>query len=206
MFGEKEGVIIDGDKAIDVQFEDVATNVRVVPLVGDVPIEDFVKVEMYGNEMLAMNSTQKHVYYFKDNKLQGILKAVGRGRGEYSTLGEMLYDQDQKILYVTHLNDRKEILKYSVPDMKYIGTLQAPLRIGSMRLYDSKTFLVSTKDENQQCRLFLFDIESEKILQEVCELTSYQYEQSLNVLSCFNKKNHLICICHILDFLHFYIH
>ena len=191
---EKEGVIIDGDKAIDVQFEDVATNVRVVPLVGDVPIEDFVKVEMYGKEMLAMNGAQNHVYYFKENELQGILKAVGRGRGEYITLGEMLYDQDQKVLYVTHLNDRKEILEYSVPDMKYIKTLHSPLSIGSMRFYDNKTFLVSTKDENKQCRLFLFDIESEKILQEVCELTSYQYEQSLNVLSCFNKKNHLISL------------
>lgn len=191
---EKEGVIIDGDKAIDVQFEDVATNVSVFPLVGDNPIEDFVKVEMYGNEMLGMNSTQQRVYYFKNNVLEGVLNAVGRGRGEYMTLGEMLYDQDQHILYVTHLNDRTEILKYSVPDMKYIGTLHAPLSIGSMRLYDSKTFLISTKDEQQQCGIFLFDIVSEKILQEVCELTSYQYEQSLNVLSSFNKKNHLISL------------
>ena len=191
---EKEGVIIDGDKAVDVWFEDVATDVRVVPLVSDNPLEDFVKVEMYGNEMIAMNSTQQRVYYFKDNVLQGVLDAVGRGHGEYITLGEMLYDQDRKILYVTQLNDRKEILKYSVPDMKYIGSLHAPLRIGTMRIFDSKTFLLSTKDENEQCGLVLFDIESEKIVKEVCQLNSYQYEQSPNALSCFNKKNHLISL------------
>ena len=46
---EKEGVIIDGDKAVDVWFEDVATDVRVVPLVSENPLEYFVKVEMYGN-------------------------------------------------------------------------------------------------------------------------------------------------------------
>lgn len=191
---ERTGLIIDGDKAVDVQFEEVATNIKVVPLLSDAPMEEFGTIQIHGDEMIIMDSNKRTVYYFLDNKLRSTLNAVGRGRGEYLLLNEVIYDNDKKILYLTQLTAREEILKYSVPDMKYVGTITVPSKVESIRLFDDKTLLLSMTKGDDEFGLYLFDIESEQIIKKVCDLNMYQYEQSNNTLSSFDKKSHLISL------------
>lgn len=52
-------VIVDDDDAVEVNFEDVATDIRVVPLVSDEPIGGCRLIQCYGNELLFWIKIQR---------------------------------------------------------------------------------------------------------------------------------------------------
>lgn len=190
----KEGISVNVDDAIDVQLEEVATNIRVFPIVCDNPMKEIGVFQIYGDEMLAMDASSQLIYYLKDFKVQKVLNSVGRGRGEYLSLNYMLYDKERKILYLTQNVNGTTILKYSIPDMGFLGAIESPYKVSVVRFYDRNTFLASMKTEEDVNGLYLFDIGTEQVIKKICDLSSYQYQQSNNGLMNFEEDRHWISL------------
>ena len=129
---EENALVINPNDAIDVRFEDVATDVRIVPLKGDDPVGGCYYLQCTGDEVMFLDNTYQKVYYFKNGSYQSTLNSVGRGAGEYTSISRICYDADNNVLYVRANEKNDAILKYSVPDMKYQGALRAPYPIESM--------------------------------------------------------------------------
>lgn len=163
---------INPQNAVDVLFEDVACNVKVVPLKSDELLHDCTYVRCYGDELVMVDTQKEWVYYFKDNELQGTLHSLGRGPGEYNMIDYYEYDSKGKILYIVSLSGNDAIMRYSVPDMKYIGKLNVGKRVECVRVYDENTLLLGVK-EGDGGALVLFDIPSETIKETICELTGH---------------------------------
>ena len=189
----EDAYVINPDDAIDVLFEDVATDVRVVPLQSDKPIGSCYSMQCIGDVVLILENNYQSVDFFKDGKLLATLNKAGRGRGEYTSINRFCYDPERKVLYVNHNGEKDAILQYSVPEMQYIGTLNVGTTVESIKLYDDNALMLSIRDGNES-GCFLYDIESQTITTKVCDLTIYQGQNGDNVLGGFNKKSHLVSL------------
>ncbi len=163
-------VEINPQAATEVLFEDVACNIKVVPIKSDEPLHDCSYFRCYGDELIMIDTQKKWIYYFKDNELQGTLHSLGRGPGEYNMIDFYEYDSKGKILYVVSLAESDAIMSYSVPDMKYTGKLNVGKGVECIRIYDENTLLLGVK-EGDGGALVLFDIPSQTIKETICELT-----------------------------------
>ena len=99
---------VDDDDAVEVAFEDVATDVRIVPLISDDPIGACRELHCYGNEVLMSDRNGEYIYYFVDGKLKSTLHAVGRGPGEYTSIAHFTYSPTKKLLLVSAIGDINE--------------------------------------------------------------------------------------------------
>ena len=106
----------------EVTFEDVATNIRIVPLISDGPLDGCNRVQCYGSTAVIRTYGGEGIYIFEDGKQIAYLHKVGRGRGEYSIISTYAYSPTNKILYIS--SGFSSIHKYSVPDLNYLGTFE----------------------------------------------------------------------------------
>ena len=182
--------VINCENAQDVCLEDVATDVRIVPLQSDEPIDGCYKVIGTDDEVLMIGTSYEHVYYFKDSQLQGILHSVGRGPGEYVMIQNISYDPDRKVLYLLQYEDKNGILQYSVPDMKFMGRLAVPAySVEYVRPYDSNTLLVAMRTEPDVQGLYFYDIPSGQISGKLCDLNAFTYTNAETALGSFSKEH-----------------
>lgn len=187
---DKEAYVVDCDQVQDVLFEDVTTNVRVVPLMSSEPLGASYSVMGSDDEVFIRDNTHEYVYYLKDNKLQGTLHSVGRGPGEYITLKHISYNKNNKVLYLQHYEDSKTILQYSVPDMKYIGKLTVPASsVARVYPYDDNTLIMAMESEPNKPGVFLYDIKSQQITRKVCDIGSFSFSYSERILETFSKDH-----------------
>lgn len=114
--------ITDPTKSMEVAFEDVATNIRIVPLISDEPIDQLSsRIKCYGSTAVIRSSSLYSLYVFEDGKLVGTLNKAGRGHGEYSLIKDFVYSPTRKVIYVISLGG-STVMAYSVPDMSFIGS------------------------------------------------------------------------------------
>ena len=190
---DEDAIVINPDDAIDVRFEDVATDVKIVPLQSDVPIGGCYYLQCTGDEVMFLDNTYQKVYYFKNGQYQSTLNSVGRGAGEYTSISRICYDPDSKVLYIRANEQNDAILRYSVPDMKYQGALKAPYQIESINLYDDNTLMLALRN-GQEFGVYLYSIETQEITYKVCDLTVYQGQNASLALGGCNKKSHLVSL------------
>ena len=169
-------VIINDDDALEVNIEDVATDIRVVPLKSEELINGWKNMWSYNdNELFIQDRYGKIIYYFYDNVLRGKLDAVGRGPGEYTAIEWFAYSPEEKMIYITQYT-RGLVMKYSVPDMKFCGKIQVNGRIGNLSINDDKTLLMAYLDDSlSQYSLQLVDNISGDTLNKVMMLNPRQY-------------------------------
>ena len=189
----EDAYVINPDDAIDVRFEDVATDVRIVPLQSEEPIGGYHNLQCIGDEVMIQDNNDYKVYYFKNGKYQSTLNSVGRGPGEYTRIRSICYDTDRRVLYLQPNDINNVILQYSVPEMKYLGSLKTPAAIGSLNLYDDNTLMLEMSNDDGSS-LYLYDINTQEITGKVLDLTVYQGSNVEIALGGFNKKSHLVSI------------
>ncbi len=114
--------INNADEAEEVAFEDVATDISIVPLISDEPIGGCNKVKCYGSIVLVRADQGKSLFIFEDGKQTAHLCKVGRGRGEYTLIGDFVYSPTKKLLYINGTAGNNNILTYSVPDLQFMGS------------------------------------------------------------------------------------
>lgn len=188
-------VIIDDDDAVEVNFEDVATDIRVVPLVSDEPLPPLQNVQCYDNILLFSDNKSTSIYYFEDNKFVSKLNAVGRGPGEYLALSTFTYSPREKIIYVVGYSDLTYIMKYSVPEMNFIEKIPFNGNISYLSIFDDNSFIASMINEkNDSCSINIIDIHNGKIKNKVLDIKAYSYAESDATMSCFSSSNQAFAI------------
>lgn len=133
--------LIDGNGAVPASLEEFATDIDVIPLHSDEPVDvDYIGI--YGDELLVVDSRLEKLWYFKDFQLVSTLSAKGRGAGEYDLINYCAYSPSTHTLYIAPSN-RKCILHYDVPSMRYKGVTQfADFYSRSFDLTDDSTFVM----------------------------------------------------------------
>lgn len=157
-------LVIDPENAENVYLEDVATDIRVVPLKADEPLDKGIQLECHGNEALILSSDMKKVYYYVDGVLTAKLDAAGRGPCEYNFAYDMHYSPKYKELYIRDVGSgNTPIHRYSVPDMKHIGTFSFNMGFASMTEFDdSRLFVTGTYDTDDGKTSFFFGLADRK--------------------------------------------
>lgn len=181
-----EVIIINEKDAKEVAFEDVATNIRVVPLISDEPLASIKNVVSYGNEVLACDDDEKIVYYFVDGKLVSKLNRIGRGPGEYITIRRFTYAPAQKMLYVMTPD---KVLWYTIPDMKHCGDTPLKFDTQHISMHDENRFFALCFI-NDKWRTVLIDIKTGEITQELQVITIYAMRDSFHSMTSYTEKNH----------------
>lgn len=62
-------VIIDNADAVEVNFEDAATNIRVVPLICDTLLHGCSELQSFGNDLFMLSENHQVIYYFRNDSL-----------------------------------------------------------------------------------------------------------------------------------------
>ena len=130
--------IKDAGDCEEVAFEDVATDIRIVPLISDEPLDGCNRVLCYGSTAVVRSTGGESLYVFEDGKLNCKLNKVGRGRGEYSYIGNYVYSPSTKTLYIT--SGYGSIVKYSVPDLEFLGSFEIK-NITALAEHDDSTLI-----------------------------------------------------------------
>lgn len=143
--------IKNADQAQEVTFEDMATNIRIVPLVSDEPIDGLSNMKCYGSTTIYY-SVNGFIYVFEDGKQVAKLDKKGRGRGEYTLITDYVYSPSSKVLSI--IDAFTTIHKYSVPEMQYLGSVSIDGMAMSMAEHDDSTLL---------CRMVPKDVEKTAI-------------------------------------------
>ena len=205
--------IVSNDDAVEVAFEDVATDVRIVPLISDDPIGGCNELHCYGNEVFLSDSRGEYIYYFVDGKLQSTLHAVGRGPGEYSTIAHFTYSPSKKLLLVSALGDINEymkgsnsmVMKYTVPDMKFVGKIPVEGKIATMSCQDGDKMLCVTTAASMSLddlssvsldtsKVIIADIETGETIRKIQNVSYYEFLQS-DILQAPGKNlSNNICV------------
>ena len=137
----KDGVVlIDPDKAVPAVLEDVACDIKVIPLKSDRPIPGFTFLYFYDDYFFSTdlnydeyNFTRVGVFDRQGNYI-GTIDRQGRGRNEYLRLANFVYHADSQQLHlyddpIHSANSQPTIFKFQLPQLEFLGT-QYPGLIG----------------------------------------------------------------------------
>ena len=124
--------LIDPDKAVEAVLEDVASDIRIIPLKSDSPIPGINMFFFYDDYFFGTNVNRdmsndlvfKNLSVFdSDGNCLGIIDRLGRGHDEYLALRNFLYFEDEHMLTLYN-SDRMNSTKYSyrLPSMEYLGS------------------------------------------------------------------------------------
>ena len=208
----KDVPFVDDEDAVEVAFEDVATDIRIVPLISDEPIGGCSELHCYGNEVFMSDKSTEYLYYFVDGKLVSTLHAVGRGPGEYLGITHFAYSPTKKQLFISAIGaidattSSLYIMKYSVPDMKYIGKVAFEGNLMSMACHDGDkiiSYAVPPMDindiiagtANDTCRIQLSDVETGQTIKRLKDISYYDYLQGDLLLTTCDDMSNTFCVC-----------
>lgn len=110
---------INADKAVSVDINEVATNIRIIPVNAYVPIDICMEIQFYDEFILMMNESKKMIYILdKNGNLLNTLNRTGRGPGEYIEIYRYCLWEEKKILYL--FDHDYNIFSYTIPDLKFL--------------------------------------------------------------------------------------
>lgn len=127
--------INNSSESQEVEFEDVATDIRILPLISDEPLDGCNRVQCYGSTAFVRSNGGGCIYIFEDGKQIAKLDKIGRGPGEYNRIENFVYSPSTNILYIQ--NGYSSIIKYSFPELEYIGSFEIPNVFGCAEHDDS---------------------------------------------------------------------
>ena len=130
----------DIDAVETVSLDEIATDIEVVPIKADYPLESILETFGPSNNFVALDEKPQTVYLVKDYQVVSKLNTVGRGPKEYANITQLAYSAENQTLYA-YTPDRKCIYRYEMPDFKYVGSLQVEQDLSAMVLLDSKNLL-----------------------------------------------------------------
>lgn len=111
--------IVDVDNVETVELDDVTTDLRIVPVKCAFPMDEIHRVTAYDDYIFLFGMSGKNIYCIENDSVISTLDAIGRGRGEYSYINDFAYSPIEHMLYISA--DHK-LMKYSVPEMEFIGS------------------------------------------------------------------------------------
>lgn len=150
--------VISGADAVEMSFEDVASDIELVPLVSPDPVE-YGGVYIAGDELLMTDIDRTRLWYFRNHKLVSELDAKGRGRGEYGDLFHISYSPAGHTLFVKPAGD-VSFIEYDVPSMRFTGKIPCEDYLSSFVAVDEGRVLGFTNNGKSGKSLSVIDIPS----------------------------------------------
>jgi len=132
--------VVNVDNVDIVDLNDIRSEIQILPIKCDVPMDEIDHVMAYDDYIFLLGSSWKSIYCVQKDTVISILDAAGRGRGEYSYINDFAYSQDEHILYV--LADKK-LMRYSVPEMDFIGSADASFTSSTMLFLNPDVILTN---------------------------------------------------------------
>jgi len=163
---------VDVNNVEIVKLNNLNSDIRIVPVKCDFPMEGIYRGLAYDNYTFLLGESHKTVYCMQKDSIVSVLDASGRGHGEYSSINDFAYSQEEQILYV--IADGK-LMKYSVPEMNYISSTNLSITPMGMIVVNAKEILMkcSFSEDNQKDvyrGLCLVSSETGNVLERVCDL------------------------------------
>ena len=175
---KKDNTVNDGVLSInnssesqEVTFEDMATDISIVPLICDEPLGCSPQVKSYGSTTFIVSSDLYTLYCFEDGKLTAKLNKMGRGRGEYTSISDFVYSPTRKILYIMNSS---RILKYSVPDMEYLGLIEQP-NIMKFAEHDDSTLICFMTSPDDQPGVYFINADNGQVRGKLKDLSGLTF-------------------------------
>lgn len=174
--------IADPDDREEVAFEDVATDISIVPLISDEPIGGCNKVKCYGSIVLVRADQDQSLFIFEDGKQIAHLCKVGRGRGEYTRIGDFAYSPKNKLLYIKGAAGINQVLVYSFPDLQFLRSFDGGDFTAFAEHDDSTLICRMTNEADQKFADYFVSAKTGQKLGMVKEigLTSLMYNTEMN--------------------------
>lgn len=145
----------------EVWLNDIATDIEILPIVADYPLESFFAICGSDSEFVALDENLQTLYYVVDNRVVSKLKTVGRGPREYRNITDIAYSSADKTLYA-YSPDRQSIYCYKMPGFEFAGKRDLKQDVNAMILLDDKNLLLTGYDYDScaQSGIYRYNLES----------------------------------------------
>lgn len=163
--------INNSSESQEVTFEDMVTDISIVPLISDEPLGCSHRVKSYGSTTFIVSSDLYTLYCFEDGKLTAKLNKMGRGRGEYTSISDFVYSPTRKILYIMNSS---RILKYSMPDMEYLGVIDQP-NIMKFAEHDDSTLICFMTSPDDQPGVYFLNADNGQVCGKLKDLNGLTF-------------------------------
>jgi len=124
-----KGTIVDIDNVEWIELNENNSDIRVVPIKCNYPMDEIYRSIAYDDYIFLLSMSWKTIYCIQGDTVISVLDASGRGHGEYSYINDFSYSEQEKILYI---QGNGQVLKYSVPSMRFIGSFETEKTPGGM--------------------------------------------------------------------------
>ena len=121
--------VIDLDSVNELELNNDNSDIKVMPIKCEYPMGPIYRAVGYSDYTFLFSRSGSIIYCLKEDSVVSKLDAHGRGHGEYSLINNFGYLEDEKILYI---NADKKLLKYSVPSMSYLGSIDFNISTSQM--------------------------------------------------------------------------
>jgi hypothetical protein len=132
--------VLDLDVFEEIELSPLTSDVKIVPIKCSIPMDGIRQAREYDDYTIMLGSRRETIYILKEDSVVAILNSVGRGHGEYSSIDDFAYDEESKVIYV---NADRKLLKYDVPSMTFIGSLDINYSICGMIVLNKDEILVN---------------------------------------------------------------
>ncbi|MGB4671497.1 MAG: 6-bladed beta-propeller [Bacteroidaceae bacterium] len=179
--------ITDPASFVDVAFEDVATDIRVVPLISEEPIDQCGEIKCYGKETFIRSVDRRTLYYFNEGQMISKLNRVGRGPGEYLTISNFVFSPNRKILYLFSSGDNS-IFQFSVPEMRFLKSIKVE-QMTCFAEHDDSTLIVRS-NINGENGIYFINANNGEIMGKLKDISGFSL--SFNEKMDFYQPKHRI--------------
>ncbi len=132
--------VLNLDEVEDVDLSSQTSDINIIPIKCSIPMDGIRAIKIFDDYAFLYGLKRKEIYCLKNDTVISILNAVGRGHGEYTYIDDFTYEDKTKILYVRN-NER--LLKYSVPSMSFLGSLDITYSTNGMIALNSDEILAN---------------------------------------------------------------
>ena len=179
--------INNSSESQEVTFEDMVTDISIVPLISDEPLGCSHQIKSYGSTTFIVSSDLYTLYCFEDGKLTAKLNKMGRGRGEYTAISDFVYSPTRKIVYIMNSS---RILKYSVPDMEYLGKIEQP-NIMKFAEHDDSTLICLMTSSDDQPGVYFINTDNGQVCGKLKDISGLSFLMTAD-LSYYTPEHRIL--------------
>ncbi|MCQ2052210.1 MAG: 6-bladed beta-propeller [Bacteroidaceae bacterium] len=117
-------IVVTDIPAKEYLLTDIATDIEIITLHSNEPLDEFGNIKIIDNNLFALNSDNNILYHFVDGQLKQTLNKVGRGPGEYFVIDLYDYDPVKGLVYISDRDDRELLVYDANNNFEHVRTIK----------------------------------------------------------------------------------
>ena len=170
-------ISIDIKKPEPLKLSTFFDDIKYVSLSDSVMIGDIERIKLYGNHIFLLTNKSILVHDIKTGDLLLRIRNIGNGPGEYVSLYDMLFDEDNNIIEVLDMNGKK-IMKYGF-DGTFIEEIEIPFFSFAFHKIDHLTYFFYNSNiisDVSSHKLIKYNIITSKIIDQHLPINKHMAE------------------------------